>query len=345
MNKYRIVPLAVVLAFGLACFGDKTVDLSPAEDELKAGDLPGAAAAYDTLSADNPDSVEVAVGKAYMQMLAGDYGGADKTLADAAEKADEETKPEIVLRRALVALRAGELDDVKKYGRESGLPAGQVLAAEVHLFDAEQDDAIALLKDAREAPGTVGQTAGEYLDMLESGDVIRAGLAEASAIWAVGQRAEACEVAEEIVKALPDDERKGETLLLWAGRAVTSGRPGIATSLLDELDLVGTPQGQEWRVQATRAMVEISEGRNEDGLARFTTLKAAIEVGFAPYEGVTDARATAAALTTDKATAKALTDGLEGVPVSRALYESGAGKAARDSAPDGTAWATFLDNK
>src|SRR5690606_11866708 len=168
----------------------------------------------------------------------------------------------------------------------------------------------------------------------ESGDALQAGLAEATALWAVGQRAVACEVAEEIVKALPDEGKKGEKLLLWAGRAVTSGRTGIATSLLDELDLVGAPEGQEWRVQATRAIVLIAEGQSEDGIARFAALQAAIDAGFAPWEGVADAKATAAALTDDRAVARQLLEGVEGVAAARGLYAAGAAKVARDAAPD-----------
>jgi len=344
MTKYRILSLAVAVAWTLACFGGGEVSTAEADSQLKSGNLPGAAGAYDGLAAENPDSPAVAVGQSFMQMLQGDYDAADKTLQGAEEKAGDKVG-EIKLRRALVALRAGNLDDVKKHGKDSGLPAGKVLAAEVHLADAEVDDAIALLKDARDAGGAVGDAATTYLDMLESGDAFQAGLAEATALWAVGQRAVACEVAEEIVKALPDDGNKGATLLLWAGRAVTSGRPGIATNLLDEMDQVGSPEGQEWRVQATRAMVEISEGQTEEGLARFASLEMAIQAGFAPYEGVADARATAAALASDKAIAKQLVEGLEGVAPSRGLYQAGAGKVARDLAPSGSTWATFLDGK
>lgn len=344
MSKYRIIPLALVLASMLACFGSGEVKTDAAEAQLKSGDLAGAQTAYAGLAKDHPDAVNVAVGQAYMQMLAGDYEGADKTLQAVEDKAGD-AAGEIKLRRALVALRSGNLDDVKKYGKESGLPAGQVLAAEVHLVDAEADDAITLLKLAKTDQGEVGATAQQYLDLLQSGGAVQTGLAEATAIWAVGQRGTACDVAEEIVKALPDGPDKADALLLWAGRAVTSGRSGIATSLLDELDLVGAPKGQEWRVQATRAMVFIAEGQDDEGLARFKALDQAITAGFAPWQGVADAKATAAALAKDKATARALLKGAEGVPAARGLYAAGAGKLARNAAPDDSVFAKFLDNK
>src|SRR5690606_4419660 len=122
----------------------------------KSGNLTGAADAYDALAKEHPEAVNVAIGQSYMQMLAGNFDGADKTL-QAAEATAGEAVGEIKLRRALVALRAANLDGAKKYGRESEMPAGQVLAAEVHLADAEVDEAIKLLKEARGASGVVGE--------------------------------------------------------------------------------------------------------------------------------------------------------------------------------------------
>ena len=68
----------------------------------------------------------------------------------------------------------------------------------------------------------MGQTAQTYLDMLNTDDIIQAGLAEATALWALGERKQACESAEELVLALPeDDTNKPTQILLWAGRAAT----------------------------------------------------------------------------------------------------------------------------
>jgi len=344
MSSLRFVPPAVVLASMLACFGGGEVSTEPADSLLKSGDLPGGAGAYETLAKDHPDSVSVAVGKAYTEYLAGNFEAADKTLA-AAEAGAGEKVGEIKLRRAMVALAAGNLDDVRKHGKESGLPAGLVMAAEVHLADAEAEDAIELLKTARSDSGKVGETATWYLEKIESGDVLQAGLAEAAALWAVGQRPTACEVAEDLVKGLPEEGDKSAQLLDWAGRAVTSGRPGIASSLLDELGVVGAPPGQEWRVEATRAIVLIADGQNEEGVEKFTQLEAAVAAGYAPWEGVADARATAAALTADKEVAKTLLTGIQTAPAARALFQAGAPAVARESAPAGTPIASFLENQ
>lgn len=344
MDKSRIVPLALVLASMLACFGGGEVSTEPAEALLKSGDLPGGAGAYETLAKDHPDSVGVAIGKAYMEYLAGDFDAADKTLAGA-EAAAGEKLGEIKLRRAMVALAAGNLDDVRKHGKDSAMPAGLVMAAEVHLADAEAEDAIELLKTARSDSGAVGETASWYLEKIESGDALQAGLAEAAALWAVGQRPTACEVAEDIVKGLPEGPEKSTQLLAWAGRAVSSGRAGIASSLLDELDVAGAPEGQEWRVQATRGIVLIADGQNEEGLEKFAQLQAAVDAGYAPWEGVADARATAAAITSDKEVAKTLLAGVETAPAARALFQAGAPAAAREAAPSGTPLANFLENQ
>jgi tetratricopeptide (TPR) repeat protein len=310
----------------------------PAQDKLEDGDLPGAAAEYEELAAAHPDSVHVAIGHAYMQMLSGDYDGADSTLASVEEGAGEQLG-EIKLRRALVALQKKDLDSVKAHGTASGLSQGRLLAAEVHLVDLESDEATEILQDVAEAGGPVGNVAQTYLDMLNSDDQIRAGLAEASALWALGDRSSACEAAEELVQALDgDDAEKNAQLLLWAGRAVTSGQPAVATTLVDSIDF--PPDGQAWRVQATRAMIAAAEGDTDSALRIFAQLR---EAG-APADGLADARATACALTDDKAAAKELVADLESAAAARCLLHVGAGRAALQQAPQG-ALRTYLENR
>jgi hypothetical protein len=106
---------------------------------------------------------------------------------------------------------------------------------------------------------------------------------------------------------------------------VTSGRAVAATALLDAN--ASAPEGQAWRIVATRAMVDVAEGRVDDALAAFD----ALESGGAPEDGVADARATAAALAPDPAAALALLDGQQGPAAARALAEAGdrSGAAAR----------------
>ena len=239
----------------------------------------------------------------------------------------------------MVAMRAGNLDSVKKHGKASGLPVGKLLAAEVHLADLEEDEAIILLAEAAQGSGVVAQTAQHYLEMVQSDDQIKVGLAEASALWALGQREAAVEAAEELVKNIPgDDEKKAEQLLLWASRAVTSKRPEIASSLLDEIDF--PPEGQAWRVQATRAMVALAQGDDQQGLRIFQ----ALADGGAPADGLADALATAASLAQDKAVAKQLASSVESSASAMGLYKAGATVAARKSAPAGS-FSTFLESQ
>ena len=322
------------LPFGAA--GPEVVE--EANNALKSGDLPGAGAQYAQLSTEHADSIHVAIGQAYILLMQGDSDGADATLAAVEESAGEQL-PEIKLRRAIVAMRAKDLDAVKLHGTASGLPEGKLLAAEVHLVDLEGDEAAQIFRDISSAGGAVGETATTYLAMLDSGDQIQAGLAEATALWAIGERESACENAEELVKALPeDDTSKSTQILVWAGRAVTSNKPGVAASLLDDLDF--PPEGQAWRVQATRAIIAVAEGDADEGIRIF----AALSEGGAPADGLADARATACALATDKAKARLLVDGLESAAVARCLMQAGADRVAQNQAPDG-ALKTFLENK
>lgn len=312
--------------------------VEPAQAKLREGDLPGAAAEYANLASQHPTSVHVGVGRAYMQLLAGDAAGADATLAAIEEGAGEQLG-EIKLRRALVALQAGNLDSVKIHGKASGLPEGKLLAAEVHLVDLEGADAADLLREVAGAGGVVGETASVYLAMVDSGNQIKTGLAEASALWALGDRETACKSAEELVKALPDEDAdKSEQLLLWAGRAATSNKPQVASRLLEEIAF--PPDGQVWRVQATKALVLFAKGEVGQGMK----LLDALEQGGAPADGLADVRATACGLVKDKDQAKQIVGELESSAVARCLLEAGAGQVAKARAPEGPL-KTYLENK
>ncbi len=340
MKTARLLPAVLLLAGLGGCdmlfpAGPEVCDEAVAT--LKSKDLPGALEAYQAAYEDYSE-VECALnGYAYTLTLAGKYDKADKILA-AGEPSAGEAVGDLKLRRALVALRAGNLDSVKEHGAASGLPAGQVLAAEVHMADAESDEAMALLKEAAGAGGEVGSTAQSYLDMLESDDSVQQGMAEVTALWALGQRESAVEAAGELVTLLPDDEAKAEHLMVWASRAVTSGHPDVARTLLDNVGF--PPDGQGWRVQATRAMVLIAEGNSEEGLSIFNMLAA----GGAPADGLSDALATAACITDDRAVAKTLAGSVESPGAARCLLEAGAGKAATDASPGGSLQ-TFLENR
>lgn len=332
MKTYRVLPLLVLFGFGAICgFGaaDGPDVTKAADDKLSGGDLPGAAASYQEIATANPDSLFALQGLAYSKLLAGDYDAADKALADAEAKAKDDAKAqgEIKLRRAIVALRKGDLDNVKLYGKASGLPAGAVLAGEVFLSDSEVDEAKSLFKKAAaEGDDAVKSTAETYLQMLDAEDSANPGLAEATAAWALGLRQNAVEVAEELVKELPEDDKKASLMLLWAGRAVTAGRSQTATNLLDAMS--GAPPDQAWRMQAIRAMIMVADGDVDNAVATLD----AIEAGGAPADGMADARATAAALAKDAEAAKRLAGSVSTVAVARGLFEAGATDEAKSRA-------------
>lgn len=321
---------------GMGAPGPEIVE--EAQETLSSGDLPGAAAQYSTLAGENPGSIEVAVGQAYMQVLQGDLDGADATLA-ATEEAAGERLSEVKMRRAIIARQQKDFEAMKEHGLASGMPAGRLLAAELHLINLESDEAAAILRELTGEAGRVGDTASEYLKMLDSGDQILTGLAEATALWSLGDRGPASSSAEELVKGLPeDDESKPSRILLWAGRAATSGEAAVASSLLDELSF--PPEGQAWRVQATRAIIAAAEGEVEESIRILNALQA----GGAPQDGLADARATACALVDDKNKAKEIVGDLESPAVARCLARAGALQVAPGRAPDGPL-KTFLENQ
>jgi thioredoxin-like negative regulator of GroEL len=322
VNRGSPAALLVCAFFALACSGlfgtDDSALVAPAEDLLEQGDLPAAYAAYKQLAAANPESVGAAVGLAYTQLLAGDIVGADTTLAGIEPVAGDRVG-EIRFRRALVALEAQDLDRVKLLGMASGLPEGKLFAAEVHLVDLESDQAIQLFQELSAVEGVVGETARTYLGLLQSPDQHKASLAEASALWALGDHASACEAVEESLEALAEDDPDKQTLLLlWAGRAVVSGKVSVAKNLLDGLF---PPEGQQWRYQSTVAMIKIAEGREAEGMQMFEALRKDPTV---PRAGLDDALATACGLTRDPAMAKKLVENVDSPAAARCLLAVGA---------------------
>lgn len=354
MSTLRTLPLLMGLTliggcdllkdFGIDLGGkkDPAALVGPARDALDGNDLPGAMDKYKEIADANPDVAEAKIGLAYMQMLAGEYDRADSTLSKALEIEDLEdsVKNEINLRRALVALRKGDLENIRKYGEASNLAAGKVLAAEVYLADAETDSAIGLLKQASsEGSGEVKRAASTYLEYLDDQETGRAQLAEATALWALGQREEACETAEELLSYLPAEfPSRDELLLLWAGRAVASGLPGSAEGMLDEMG--GAPEGQAWREQATRALVAVGNEDYETAKSTFTSLAE----GGAPADGLADALATAAAISADRDFAIEITAGLKSNALARGLLAAGATDAAKGAAPSGI-FSQFLESQ
>jgi uncharacterized protein HemY len=194
------------------------------------------------------------------------------------------------------------------------------------------------LRELSGTAGAVGETASTYLALLDSGDQIQAGLAEITALWALGDRSGACASAEELVSALPeDDDTKATQILLWAGRAATSGHAALASSLLDELSF--PPDGQAWRVQATRALVAAAEGEADEAIR----ILDALAEGGAPADGLADARATACALVGERQKARQIVGELESPAIARCLSEVGAVAVAPTRALDGPL-KSFLEN-
>lgn len=309
------------------------------QEQVRKGDYPGANKVLAAKAAENPANVEVATYLAFTQMMAGDYKSADRTLAAAEPGATPEELPGLKLRRAVVALRAGSLDAVSTHALASGLPEGKLLAAEVHITELRGEPARELLRQIQDQPGVIGKVAKEYLDLLNGGSATEA-VAEITAMWALGDRKTACEHAAEVVPEMPENDQKVELQILWANRAVTSGQVAVANTLISDL---GAPPTADlaWRIQATRALIAIAEGRYEEGIRLLDQL----EKAGAPADGLADARATAAALSQDPGIARQIVGDLESAAVARGLLQVGASDDASLAAPGGTVMKTFLEKK
>lgn len=349
MSRIRSASLLLALTALVGCdqimslipgSSDPQAVVAPARQLLDAGELPDALAKYTEVAQANPNVIEAQTGLAYAQLLAGNFDQADSTLERALsiDGLTDDQKREISLRRAIIALRKGDLDSTRRHGEASGLPAGQVLAAEVYLADAEASSAMPLFEQAAQSgSGQVAAAARQYVEFLN--DPERAQLAEATALWALGQHVEACETAEDLLRYLsPSAPDRDKLLLIWAGRAVAAGKPGVAEGLLDEM--AGAPDGQVWRVQATRALVKVANGDHDEARSIFENLRAA----GAPEDGMRDALATAAAISNDRAFAREITQGMQSDSIARGLHQAGASAAAKQGGATGT-FARFLESQ
>jgi hypothetical protein len=278
------------------------------------------------------------MGLAYSHYLRGEYGDADKILAKMdTDKLEKSLGQELRLRRTLVAVREGDLDQVIRLGELSGSPIGKLLAAEGHLANANSNAAIPLFEDAAESGGDVGQTAKQYLEYMRSENPVITNLAEASALWAVGEKNVACESAQQVMAALDDmaamdDEfpNRNEVTLLWAGRAaVTAEDVEVAEDLLERVDV--PPEGQAWRMQATQALIHFRKEEFDLGIDLFVALAS----GGAPADGLADAIATAAAISGDADVAREITANLKSNATARGLWEAGDRQGAAELAPKG----------
>ena len=183
---------AALVGLGLVvgCGGEEESASPPAPQVdanalLVAGQLDAAFAAWQANHAANPQDVPSAVGASYAALVRGDYAEADRILASVEAVAGAEIGP-IRARRALIALDAGNRDQVLEFGKSSGTAEGQILAAEAALCQSDWDDAKILLEPIASVAGAVGESASTYLDRLNQDDLIWGDLAEAEACWGMG---------------------------------------------------------------------------------------------------------------------------------------------------------------
>lgn len=340
------MPVVLLLAGLLACSGDggeqpaggggapppsadASKQLAEATAALMDLDLDAAAASYEAALKVDPTNLDAVIGRAYVAAVAGDLAGADKLL-QAVQGSAGPRVGEIRLRRAILGARMGNLEQVAQEGAGSKLPAGKLLAAEALLADAEQQKALALLREVVADDSQVGETASRYLEFLEDEDPSVAAMAENYALWSLGEHSVAVTSVGPLIRAISESDWKNQELLVWAGRAAAVGEAQAASDLLESIAFA--PKGQSWRVRATRAMIRCAEQDVQGCVDGFAQLE-----GKAPPAGLLHAKATAAMTLAPehKEQAIALLDDRVSDATARAALAIGDPDTARRLAPDG----------
>ena len=296
---------------------------------LVAGELDAAFSAWQTNHASNPQDVPSAVGASYAALVRGDHAEADRILASVEAVAGSEIGP-IRARRAIIALEAGNRDQVLEFGKSSGTPEGQILAAEAALCQSDWDDAKVLLEPIAGVAGPVGESATIYLDRLNQEDLIWGDLAEAEACWGMGMYGSAVEAAVAVFSELPSTwERLGEEALVWATRALRERNAEAASTLVAHGKQVDPLNA--WRVAATEALIHCAQGDAEACSRGFSRMDSG-----APPRGVSDAKALGAFLLGNdgREAALALIGDDQTSAAAYAAYTLGESGAAARLAPD-----------
>jgi len=323
--------LVVALAFsGCGMFGgDPGLEaVEVARTQMKSGDIPAAAAAMEAAAQENPESLDAATGAAMAALLRGDADAADAHMARVQDAAGER-KPEVLVRRAMIAQQAKDFDKMRQYGEASGLAPGLLLAGEAALVDGEREDAQALFE--RVLGGNAEQTAQGYLRLLSNDDPIVAGLSEAQALWALGLRKVAVKSVDELLVLYPDSQGdRNEQLLVWSSRSAVVRQTATSRKLLSAMGVVNPDE--KWRKGATLAIAACADGNGAECIRLFDGIEAD-----APADGLADAKVTAATLigSGDPKTAKELVGEYMSEGAGRALWKAGAKNMAKSSTPSG----------
>ena len=308
--------------------------IEQADESLKDNDLPSAMSKYETALSEHPKDVDAATGGAYVAMLKGDLEKADQLLAAVQAEAGDK-KGDVLLRRAIIAIRAQKFEEAKKYALDSGKDMGKLFAAEIALVDDENDEAKELLESIEDSQVKV--LANKYLQFMNKDDMSYHLISASQAMWALGDYKVA---VRSIAKPLETAafEGKAEEQLLWAGRAVVLGEITIAKKLLPKASSIEDDK-QKWRVSATNAMILCAENKVKKCLKVFANLE-----GKAPKQGLIDAKITAANLIVDAqpAVAKELVKGYESNAAAHVLFRAGDTDGAKKAAKSGI-YSTYLN--
>ena len=318
-----------VLINMLACgSADKSAELQNAKQLLATGEFSKANTVYAAIIQEDPQNVDAVIGASYVHLLAGEYDQAEKLLA-AVTSSDASVANNILLRRAIIAVRKQDFETAQALAKQSNTDFGKILAAEIYLLDTETDEALELLDSVSASEHK--KLVSNYIQLLRHESPWMQSLAESQAAWALRDYKLAVKSASGLLKKVQDDlPNYSEESLIWASRAIALGEAELAQDILNTPGL-DIPSNLVWKKTAIEGMVLCLSGDISGGLSMIASLESVVSTA-----GMQNIYATTAVVMARKnLSSSALQEKLAGTAGAVALQQLGKMGDAKDVVDSG----------
>ena len=307
---------------------DKSAELQNAKQLLANGEFSKANTVYTAIVQEDAQNVEAVIGASYVHFLSGEYDQAEQLLAGVTSS-DVSVANDILLRRAIIAVRKQDFETAQALAKQSSTDFGKILAAEIYLIDGDAEEAIGLLDGVSSSEHK--KLASNYLQLLRHESDWMQSLAESQAAWALRDYKLAVKSASGLLKKVQDDlPNYSEEALIWASRSIALGEAELAQDILNTPGL-DIPSNLVWKKTAIEGMVLCLSGDINGGLSTLESLETVVS-----QEGMQNIYATTAVVMARKdLSSSTLQQKLDGTAGAVALQQLSKVEDAKDVVDSG----------